>query len=107
MGASSLGGGWGRKVSGTTGVCGDVCLNCRKCVTTSVGLKWASSGRGHSSIQGTPLRNEVEAIDPSRLGEATAVAAEGIGNQFGRTDTAKKASLKDASPGVGRVRLLP
>jgi SAM-dependent methyltransferase len=37
-------------------------------------------------IQGTPLRNEVEAIDASRLGEATAVAAEAVATRFGRTD---------------------
>jgi SAM-dependent methyltransferase len=33
--------------------------------------------------QGTPLRNEIEARDASRLGEATDVAAEAIGKQFG------------------------
>jgi SAM-dependent methyltransferase len=34
--------------------------------------------------QGTPLRNEIEARDASRLLEATAVAAEAITNRFGR-----------------------
>jgi len=34
--------------------------------------------------QGTPLRNEIEARDGSRLGEATDIAAEAIGKQFGR-----------------------
>jgi SAM-dependent methyltransferase len=34
--------------------------------------------------QGTPLRNEIEARDASRLGDATDVAAEAIGKRFGR-----------------------
>jgi ubiquinone/menaquinone biosynthesis C-methylase UbiE len=34
--------------------------------------------------QGTPLRNEIEACDASRLAEATAVAAEAIARRFGR-----------------------
>jgi SAM-dependent methyltransferase len=34
--------------------------------------------------QGTPLRNEIEARDPSRLDEATDAAAEGIARRFGR-----------------------
>ena len=34
--------------------------------------------------QGTPLRNEIEARDPARLGEATDVAAEAIAGRFGR-----------------------
>jgi len=34
--------------------------------------------------QGTPLRNEIEARDAARLGEATDVAAEAIGKRFGR-----------------------
>jgi SAM-dependent methyltransferase len=34
--------------------------------------------------QGTPLRNELEARDASRLGEATDVAAEAIAQRFGR-----------------------
>ncbi len=34
--------------------------------------------------QGTPLRNEIEARDASRLGAATDVAAEAIARQFGR-----------------------
>ena len=36
--------------------------------------------------QGTPLRNEIEARDASRLGEATDVVAEAIGRRFGRGD---------------------
>ncbi len=36
--------------------------------------------------QGTPLRNEIEARDASRLGEATDIAAEVIGRRFGRGD---------------------
>lgn len=36
--------------------------------------------------QGTPLRNEIEARDPSRLAEATTVAAAAIADRFGRTD---------------------
>jgi hypothetical protein len=35
-------------------------------------------------VQGTPLRNEVEARDAERLGEATDVAAEAIARRFGR-----------------------
>jgi hypothetical protein len=34
--------------------------------------------------QGTPLRNEIEARDGSRLGEATDIAAEAIAKRFGR-----------------------
>lgn len=34
--------------------------------------------------QGTPLRNEIEARDAARLGEATALAAEAIARRFGR-----------------------
>jgi SAM-dependent methyltransferase len=34
--------------------------------------------------QGTPLRNEIEARGPSRLGEATDIAAEAIAQRFGR-----------------------
>ena len=36
--------------------------------------------------QGTPLRNEIEARDVSRLGEATDVAAEAIARRFGRAN---------------------
>ncbi len=36
--------------------------------------------------QGTPLRHEIDAIDPARLGEATTAAADAIAEQFGRTD---------------------
>jgi SAM-dependent methyltransferase len=34
--------------------------------------------------QGTPLRNEIEAHDASRLGEATDLAAEAVAQRFGR-----------------------
>ncbi len=34
--------------------------------------------------QGTPLRNEIEALDASRLGEATDLAAEALARRFGR-----------------------
>ncbi|MNC86616.1 hypothetical protein D3C83_22880 [compost metagenome] len=34
--------------------------------------------------QGTPLRNEIEARDASRLGEATDIAAEAVAGRFGR-----------------------
>jgi SAM-dependent methyltransferase len=34
--------------------------------------------------QGTPLRNEIEARDASRLADATEVAAEAMGKEFGR-----------------------
>jgi SAM-dependent methyltransferase len=33
--------------------------------------------------QGTPLRNEIEARDPSRLGQATDIAADAIAQRFG------------------------
>jgi len=36
--------------------------------------------------QGTPLRNEIEARDPSRLIEATEVAADAIAGRFGHSD---------------------
>jgi SAM-dependent methyltransferase len=36
--------------------------------------------------QGTPLRNEIETRDASRLGEATDIAAEAIAQRFGRSD---------------------
>lgn len=36
--------------------------------------------------QGTPLRNEIEARDPGRLLEATAVATAAIRDRFGATD---------------------
>lgn len=33
--------------------------------------------------QGTPLRNEIEALDPSRLGDATEVAMKALVQRFG------------------------
>jgi SAM-dependent methyltransferase len=51
----------------------------------------AARSRAHSAqvpavayCQGTPLRHEIEAHDASRLGEATAAAAEAIAQRFGR-----------------------
>ena len=35
-------------------------------------------------VQGTPLRNEIEARDSARLGEATDIAAKAIAERFGR-----------------------
>ncbi len=53
----------------------------------------AARSRAHSPqvvafayCQGTPLRNEIEARDRSRLGEATDVAAEAIAQRFGAVD---------------------
>ncbi|HEX8037159.1 MAG TPA: class I SAM-dependent methyltransferase [Ktedonobacterales bacterium] len=50
----------------------------------------AARSRAHSCripaiayCQGTPLRNEIEAHDPSRLDEATDIAAEAIARRFG------------------------
>jgi ubiquinone/menaquinone biosynthesis C-methylase UbiE len=40
--------------------------------------------------QGSPLRNEIEAYDASRLEEATAFAAEAIARRFGRGEVAGK-----------------
>lgn len=40
--------------------------------------------------QGTPLRNEIEARDPSRLSEATEVATAAIQDRFGATDLDSK-----------------
>ena len=40
--------------------------------------------------QGTPLRNEIEARDKSRLGEATDIAENAIARQFGRGQVAGK-----------------
>ncbi|MDQ3188104.1 MAG: class I SAM-dependent methyltransferase [Pseudomonadota bacterium] len=40
--------------------------------------------------QGTPLRNEIEARDASRLGDATDVAAVAIAHRFGRGDVDAK-----------------
>lgn len=42
--------------------------------------------------QGTPLRNEIEARDPSRLIEATETAAAAIRDRFGATDLDSKIS---------------
>jgi SAM-dependent methyltransferase len=36
--------------------------------------------------QGTPLRSEIEALDPLALGEATDIAAEAIARKFGREE---------------------
>ena len=51
----------------------------------------ATRSRAHSSrvpaiayCQGTPVRNEIEVRDASRIGEATDIAAEAIAHRFGR-----------------------
>ena len=51
--------------------------------------------------QGTPLRNEIEARDASRLAEATDVAAEAIARRFGR------GAVDGQDPGARRRRSTP
>lgn len=53
--------------------------------TTLAARSLASSPRipAIAYCQGTPLRNEIEARDKSRLGEATDIAAEAIAQRFG------------------------
>ena len=55
-------------------------------VSTMAARSRASSPRipAIAYCQGTPLRNEIEARDKSRLGVATDIAAEAIGQRFGR-----------------------
>jgi SAM-dependent methyltransferase len=55
-------------------------------ITTLAARSRAESSRvpAIAYCQGTPLRNEIEARDASRLGEATDVAAESIAQRFGR-----------------------
>lgn len=55
-------------------------------ITTVAARSRADSARVPAIVycQGTPLRNEIEARDASRLGEATDVAAEAIARRFGR-----------------------
>jgi SAM-dependent methyltransferase len=55
-------------------------------VVTVAARSRASSSRipAIAFCQGTPLRNEIEARDPSALGEATDVAADAIAQRFGR-----------------------
>jgi len=55
-------------------------------VTTVAARSRAQSARvpAIAYCQGTPLRNEIEARDASRLGEATDIAAEAIAQRFGR-----------------------
>ena len=57
-------------------------------ITTVAARSRARSSRvpAIAYCQGTPLRNEIEACDASRLGEATDIAAEGIAQRFGRGD---------------------
>ena len=57
-------------------------------ITTVAARSRAKSSRvpAIAYCQGTPLRNEIEARDASRLGEATDIAAEGIAQRFGRGD---------------------
>ena len=42
------------------------------------------SEKSRAAYQGTPLRNEIEVRNASRLGEATDIAAEAIAQRFGR-----------------------
>jgi SAM-dependent methyltransferase len=55
-------------------------------IVTVAARSRASSSRDPAVAycQGTPLRNEIEARDASRLGEATDMAAEAIAQKFGR-----------------------
>ena len=55
-------------------------------VSTVVARSCASSSRDPAVAycQGTPLRNEIEARDILRLGEATDIAADAIARRFGR-----------------------
>jgi SAM-dependent methyltransferase len=55
-------------------------------ITTVAARSRAKSSRvpAIAYCQGTPLRNEIEARDASRLGEATDIAAEAIAQRFGR-----------------------
>jgi len=55
-------------------------------ITTVAARSRAKSSRipAIAYCQGTPLRNEIEARDASRLGEATDIAAEAIARRFGR-----------------------
>jgi SAM-dependent methyltransferase len=55
-------------------------------VATVVARSRAQSARipAVAYCQGTPLRNEIEALDPFALGEATDSAAEAIAQRFGR-----------------------
>jgi SAM-dependent methyltransferase len=54
-------------------------------ITTVAARSRASSSRlpAIAYCQGTPLRNEIEARDASRLGEATEVAAKAVAQRFG------------------------
>jgi SAM-dependent methyltransferase len=51
--------------------------------------------------QGTPLRNEIEARDAARLGEATDVAADAIAKRFGRGIVDGKIQAHIVAVGVG------
>jgi ubiquinone/menaquinone biosynthesis C-methylase UbiE len=55
-------------------------------ITTVAARSRAESARAPAIAycQGTPLRNEIEARDASRLGEATDIAAEAVAQRFGR-----------------------
>jgi ubiquinone/menaquinone biosynthesis C-methylase UbiE len=57
-------------------------------ITTVAARSRAKSSRvpAIAYCQGTPLRNEIEARDASRLGQATDIAAEAIARRFGRED---------------------
>jgi SAM-dependent methyltransferase len=55
-------------------------------ITTVAARSQAESARvpAIAYCQGTPLRNEIEARNPSLLGEATDIAAEAVAQRFGR-----------------------
>ncbi len=57
-------------------------------IVTVAARSWAESPRvpALAYCQGTPLRNEIEARDPSRLGEATDMATTAVAKRFGTHD---------------------
>jgi SAM-dependent methyltransferase len=61
-------------------------------ISTVAARSRASSSRvpAIGYCQGTPLRNEIEALDAARLGEATAIAAEAVAQRFGHGDVDAK-----------------
>lgn len=65
-------------------------------VTTVAARSRATSFRDPAIAycQGTPLRNEIEARDATRLSEATDIAAEAIGKRFGRSAVDGKIQAK-------------
>ena len=65
-------------------------------ITTVTARSRANSARipAIAYCQGTPLRNEIEARDATRLDEVTDIAAEAIASRFGRTDVDGKIQAK-------------